>query len=201
MSLEKPQNFEIVNMGKHKFFEEVYKEILEANGDFIEYQENFSKEEFLDYLVRDKNVLLHGSNDSNIQELESRQANCRSKKFGNMKGVYAVNDSVIPIFYSIIDKNRFEGTSVSAIDTTIDEKGTAQKKYHFAMNKNMLNIQPWSEGAVYILPKESFEQGTDDAGNLIEEWMSKVSIKPLAKLKILPNDFRFLSEVEAINDD
>ena len=202
MSKEKLENFSDTQKSEqYSVFESLFSKILNAEGDFIEYREDVPKEEFFDYLVREKKVLLHGSNDQHIQELKPRQANCRSKKFGNMRGVYATNDPVLPIFHAVIDKGRFKGASVSAVDTETDESGTVQKQYRFKVNKEMWEIQPWSEGVVYILPKESFEQGIDDDGEPVEEWISKTPVKPLAKLKVLPADFRFLKDIEIIEKE
>jgi len=199
MNPDKPQSQDVRDAERKRLFSELYEEALTKKaGDFIEYRGGFPKEEFLDFLVREKGVLLHGSNEQAIQELEPRQANCRSKKFGNMKGVYAVEDPLLPIFYSIKDKNRFKGLAVSGFEVAHDESGS-RKKYHFEVSRGTLEENPWSEGVVYVLPKETFEQGTDDEGRPIDEWMSKIPVQPIAKLKVAPDDFRYLDKIQPID--
>jgi len=196
---EDVQNEETESSKRERLFNGMYDSMTSKNdGDFIEYQGEFPKEEFLDFLVHEKGFLLRGTNNSTIQELEPRQANCASKKFGNMCGVYAVEDSVLPIFYSIKDKDLFNGIAESGVGEIPSEEGP-QKKYHFAVSREALESNLWSEGAVYILPRETFKQGGDDDGGLIDEWASEVTVKPVAKLKISPNDFRFLDEIQPLD--
>lgn len=182
-----------------KAFEALYQNLLHANGGFIEYDISYPKVDFLRFLSKKKNLLIHGSNyDSN--ELVPKQANCRSKKFGNLNAVYATEDGVLPTFYAIRDKQKFRGVSNSGYSDIKHEDGTVEIKYNFEVEPHMLEINPWSEGVVYILPKAPFEQGTDDEGSLIDEWVSKKSVYPLGKLKIKPEDFPFLKDIKPIKD-
>lgn len=73
-----------------------------------------------------------------------------------------------------------------------------EKTYHFAVGADMLALRPWSDGAVYILPQEAFEQGVDDNGMLIDEFVSRAPVTPIARLKVGPEDFPYLDSVGAI---
>ena len=200
MSLEKYKNPENKEIKKERLFSELYEEILaKKDGDYIDYRASFPKKDFLAYLLSQKDVLLHGSNNNNIQELEPRQANCISKELGNMKGVYSVDDPVLPMFYAIKDKHKFRGFAVSGIDN--NQEGDAPKKnYIFKVSKEAYDAKPWSEGVVYILPRESFKQVADDDGELTNEWFSIEPVKPLAKLKINPQDFPYLDKIQPLDD-
>src|SRR3989344_3476516 len=174
-------------------FDRKYQEALTREDNFVEFEGPYSKKEFLDYVVENYNVVLHGSNRKDIIKLEPRQANCKSKKFGNMLGVYATEDDVLPMFYAIKDSEKFQGVAISGYQNTTSESGEAiDKKYEFKIDFDVAKLKPWSEGVIYILPKDSFEQGTDDSGKLIDEWMSSKSVRPVAKLKLSPEEFPYI---------
>lgn len=183
---------------KKLLFDKMYQDALQKEDSFIEFEGPYSKKEFLDYVVKNYNVVLHGSNKKNINEFEPRQANCQSKKFGNQIGVYATEDDVLPMFYAIQDSEKFQGMAASGYSSETDENRVTEKKYLFEIDANLIAIKPWSEGVVYILPKDSFEQGTDDDGKLIDEWMSKAPVKPNAKLKLEPEEFPYLNDIKTI---
>lgn len=185
------------NQEQAQAFEELYKKILSADGNFIEYNLPYAKREFLEYLTEKKNLLVHGSN-WDTEELEPRLANCKSKKFGNLNAVYATADAVLPIFYAIKDKEKFRGMANSGFSEKKEVNRATKKVYTFGIEPEMLKSDPWSVGVVYILPKDLFEQGTDDDGVLIDEWVSRHPVKPLAKLRVTPEDFPYLKDIGVI---
>jgi hypothetical protein len=90
------------------FFQNLHQKILEAEDVFvIENIEDFSKSDFLKYLAETRDFVFHGTNSSEIEELEPRQANCKSKKFGNLNAVYATTDHVLPVFHAVFNKKYF----------------------------------------------------------------------------------------------
>ena len=64
---------------KKLLFDKIYQEALAKEGNIIEFEGPYSKKEFLDYVVKNYDVVLHGSNNKDIGEFEPRQANCASK--------------------------------------------------------------------------------------------------------------------------
>lgn len=173
-------------------FERTWRNIKESKVKII--PKSIKVIDFMIWLSETQNVLFHGSNNQNITELEPRKANCTSKEFGNLKGVYAVSDPILPIFYAIKDTQKFRGMARSGILTT--ESG--DKKYNFEISPELLEINPWSDGAIYILPKEKFRQGKDDYGNKIDEWICEEKIKPIGKILITPEDFPYLDQITPI---
>ncbi len=174
-------------------FASIWDAALATLGAFIDYQSELPKVDFLEFLVKEKQLLLHGSN-WDVSALEPRLANCASKKFGNLNAVYAVEDAVLPIFYAIKDKNSFSGVAVSGTH----QDGDAPKEYIFKVEQRMLDIQPWSPGVVYILDRKGCEQGTDDNRLLIDEYISRTSVIPLAKLAVNPQDFPYLNAIDSL---
>lgn len=183
---------------KQEDFEQFYQTLFSSRtGDAmvpIEYSLPYPKEEFLNFLTREKEVLLHGSSKRGLEVIEPQQANDSEKRFGNKRAVYAVADSVLPIFYAIQDRSKINGAIISGAETDAE---TGEVKYEFRMPKAVIDAEPWTQGAVYILDRSQFTQGADDQGNLIDEWASETSVEPLAKLEVNPEDFRFLDSVEA----
>ncbi len=174
---------------KQKAFEEAWDLALKNPEKNVSLLDGYSKSEFLDYVAQSKKMVLHGSN-YRVDTLIPKQANCRSKKFGNLEAVYATKDSVLPIFYAIKDKNLFRGVAESGVNETENNK-----EYHFAVEEKILKTSPWSGGQVYILPEEDFEQGTDDSGQPIDEYVSRKEIKPVVRIDIGPEDFPYLDKI------
>lgn len=200
MSHESLSPTENTEAEKVEVFEKMWKELPEEGG-YIEFKSDFPKHEFLEFLVENKNVVLHGT-PLDLGELEPRQANDKAKKFGNFSGVYATQDSIIPIFHAIRDKRKYRGSTQSGLRTSTDAKGNIlSREYRFAMNKEALEKAPWSEGVVYILPKEKFQQGTNDQGESSNEFVSLEPVKPIAKLRISPADFPYLDTIEPLNNE
>lgn len=183
---------------KREDFERLYQSLLSPRNDSdslatIEYNLPYPKEEFLGFLTREKEILLHGSPKQNLESIEPQQANDSAKRFGNKKAVYAVADPVLPIFHAIQDRSKLRGLIIS--NAEIDQE-TGEAKYEFRMPQAVIEVKPWAEGAVYILDRNQFTQGTDDQENPIDEWASEIPVKPIAKLEVGPEDFRFLESIE-----
>jgi hypothetical protein len=187
------QHEQILKAEKQAAFDFTYQQALAHPGSFIEYTLPYPKHEFLDFLVATKDVVLHGSSHSNISELKPQLANCKSKKFGNLNGVYATGDSVLPIFYAIQNEKKLKGQQ---IDSGYWEQ-EGKKTYNFAVSsKEVLDSYPWSDGVIYILPRKAFEQGTNNEGHPIDEFISRVPVTPIAKLRVAPEDFDYLNQVQ-----
>jgi hypothetical protein len=63
--------------------------------------------------------------------------------------------------------------------------------YFFSVNEEMLARSPWTDGMVYILPGDGFEQ-TSKGGLRFDEWAKSEPVCPLARLPVSPGDFPFL---------
>lgn len=183
-------------------FDDLWRKTIETRENFIHYELPYPKHEFLEYLVRHKPVLLHGSNWVGLEPLEPRLANCRAKKFGNLVGVYATQDDILPLFHAIRDPKKWRGRSSSGYSEYQDKyTGTMKKKYDFAADRKILDSDPWGDGVVYILPRDAFEQGTSDDGNPIDEFVSRASVTPLTRLRVKPEDFPYLKNVAPLQEE
>lgn len=194
MNLESPSTQK--QESKEQIFEAFFENVLQNKGQdipVIEYNLPYPKEEFLKFLVENKNVLLHGSTNQNLEILEPRQANDKRKKSGNKNAIYGVTDPVLSIFYAIRDRKNLQGVIESGIKTNEE---TGKSEYEFKIPKNNEETQPWTKGMIYILDKGKFSPEKEDDGRLSNEWIVDVPIKPLAKLEVGPEDFPHMDKVE-----
>lgn len=153
----------------------------------VQYAGPYPKHEFLHYLVEHHPVLVHGSNRPDIEILEPRAESDNAGRV--IHAVFAASDGIWSMFFAILDRKPY-GFSVH--NGCRREPGG--KVYYFSTST--LHDQPWTDGMMYVLPRDSFEQMLDADGNPTDQWMSRSAVRPLAKLAIAPADFIFLQEVQ-----
>lgn len=186
MNFEKP-----LPASESEQFDALLAEMERNPGGYIEYRSGSPKHKFLEYLL-ERGYLLHGSFvEEDVDTLEPRQANDRSKKSGNQKAVYAVSDPILPLFYAIKDRSRLRGLVQSGCST--DDQGV--RTYRFQIDGTRSEKDPWKDGVVHVLSKDGFVQTIDDAGKLTNEWVSHVPVQSVARLRVAPDDFPFLEDV------
>ena len=175
-------------------------------GSYIDYQLPYPKWEYLSYLCETKELVLHGSQNLDIDDVEPRQAN-DVRTFSNQRAIYATTDGIWVIYFAIIDRNRFPGMSLfnSCLRARIGEDQLSEPLYFFSITQCMLLQKPWCEGAVYILPRQEFvqeaPQETQGVQVVFPHWTSNVTAKPIAKIKVGPTDFPFLAQIHGHNDE
>ena len=146
------------------------------------YDVPWPKHEFLRWLVRARDVLLHGTNDGAIERFEPRDN-------GDFVGrpvtaVFATSDGVWPMYFAIADRRVVR----SLINDCVVRGGTTD--YFFSVGTRPPDAYPWSDGTVYVLPRGPFEQGHGGV-----EWLSREPVTPLARVPVAPADFPFLERV------
>lgn len=179
------------------------RQVENGDGSEIDYTLAAPKWQFLCYLADTKDVLVHGSGNSDIEVFEPRQSN-DIHEFGNRKAVYAASDALWAMYFAIVDRANYVESLVNACFRVIEPDGTKSEPfYFFSINDDALPQDPWRTGTIYILPRDSFEQQAmgDYRGVDIEiaQWASLVEVKPLAKITVQPEDFPFLSQIRGHN--
>ena len=188
------------NEQKTRIFENIYETSCRGKGTVtIDYNCEFPKHEFLCYLVENKNVVLHGSNEKKLRSLVPLRRSLDSRQVGNLNAIYASSDGIWPIFYAVWDRRCFGETNNSCFWAK-DSEGKLRKYYAFFLashgeEREATDERCWTDGMVYILPRDSFNRLVDDAGNQLEEWASTQPVQALARLPVSPHDFIFLDEV------
>lgn len=178
---------------KRQAFDRLFEAALRSGKDStVEVDTDHPKHEFLRYLVEQREVLLHGSNRADIEVLEpKRQTDCSGKQ---IHAVFASGDGIWPLFFAIVDQANYRGSLRNGCWVITNQKGASQRFYFFSLNRAMLAQGPWTDGTVYILPREGFTQ-TSRGVIRFDEWASDRAVRPLARLPVTPEDFPFLNQV------
>ncbi len=180
-------------------FERLYEMMLiQEAGATIDYTLSAPKWQFLCYLCDRKNVVLHGSGDTQITELAPRKAN-DVNAFGDRQAIYAASDGIWAMFFAVVDRERYVTSLVNSCCRVVKAEGTSAPYYFFSVNGDALSHNPWRLGVVYALPGATFEPQPRQwyRGLEIEpaQWASLEAVKPLAKLSVGPEDFPFLAQI------
>lgn len=176
------------------------------SGSFVNYQLASPKWKFLSYLCKSRNLVLHGSQNADIAVVEPRKA-IDVKAFSKQDAIYATTDGIWVMYYAIIDRKNFSPLSLfnSCLDIQSSPEQTLGPLYFFSITHSALIQKPWRDGTIYVLPRENFEQ--EPAQQMLgaeirfPHWISTKSAKPLAKLRVQPQDFPFLAQVHGHNDE
>ena len=175
-------------------------------GSFVDYQLSAPKWQFLSYLCKSRNLVLHGSQNQDIEKVEPRKA-LDTKAFSAQDAIYATTDGIWAIYFAIIDRVNFGPLSLfnSCLYIRFLPKLTKGPLYFFSVTHSALVNRPWCNGAIYILPRETFEQEPEQSimGATINfpHWISPESVKPVAKLLVTPHDFPYLSQIHGHDDE
>lgn len=183
-------------------FDRLLATIIEAPGGEIDYRLPEPKWQFLCHLADRHGLLLHGSTDPDIDLFEPRKSN-DVHAFGDRRAVYAASDGIWPLYYAILDRQRFP-MSLNNACIRVAGDAPSEPHYFFSISQQALAQRPFRNGWVYLLPRESFEQQPPlTSGELriqVPQWASAVAVKPMARLAISPGDFPFLSALRGHDD-
>lgn len=162
------------------------------------------KWQFLSHLADGHGLVLHGSGDPSIRVFEPRKAN-DLQAFGNQRAVYASGDGIWSTFFAIADRDRI-GSVTNACIRLVDATGrVSPPRYVFSVSRSALPSHPWRAGTVYVLPGDTFTpQSPLRFGEYevrIPQLASLVPVRPLARVTVEPDDFPFLAQVRAHDDD
>ncbi len=174
-------------------------------GKSIDYDLPYPKWHFLSYLGEMHDIVLHGSWNKDISRIEPQRAQ-DVRAFSAQRAIYATTDGIWAIFFAILDrKNHTLGLFNSCLQARLPTGELSEPLYFFSINDDALKCRPWSQGAVYMLPKEHFEQEPPQRHQGIEvvfpHWIGKVETVPVAKLIVGPDDFPFLKNVRGHNQE
>ena len=180
-----PQPVLYLDDEKVKAFEYLYQSTLDRGiGRAIDYNLVYSKHEFLTYLVEHKNVVLHGSSQTDIEVFLPIRKGFETEEDKDANGVYAAPDAILTTYFASCDHAKIAGTN-NGFFTAKDASGRGRRFYLLAIGIDSDRENPWSVGTVYILPRDTFVKIHD------WDWVSKVPVQPLAKLPVCRKDIPF----------
>jgi hypothetical protein len=180
--------------------------VMHGAGRWLEAHLPIPKWAFLCWLADVKGLLMHGSGDANIDIFEPRRPNDDSPDgFSKQSAVFAASDGIWPMFYAVLDRERYRVRMLNGALCFELLGELSDMRYFFSLTREVLDLYPWREGAVYILPRKGFQQGPppyDLGGWRVHEphWANPEPVRPLAKLRVSPTDFPFLERVRGHDD-
>ncbi|WP_062051396.1 hypothetical protein [Bacillus sp. JCM 19034] len=166
-------------------FEGVYNQL--CKGEYKRYSGPYPLHLLLHYLITEKELLVHGSNLSDITTFEPRRQTLFNGK--PVTAVFASSDGIWSLFFAVVNRLEYEG-SLKNLCILIGDK----RYYYFSLNRDWSGPL-WREGTIYLLPRCSFTQGGAKA-----EWVSTVEVEPIVKLNVSPEDFIFRNQVKRHNE-
>lgn len=183
-------------------FDRLLDEALLAGPEaFIDYQLAAPRWQFLCHAADRGGFVLHGTGNPDITIFEPRQSNDVGE-FGNRSAVYAASDGLWPMYFAILDRDRYD---IGLVNACIQVAGLEGSYYYFSITASALEQQPWRTGIVYLLPGETFELQPSimDNGREIKvaQVASLVPVRPAAKLLVRPEDFPFLHAIRGHDND
>ena len=158
------------------------------------------------YLCETREVVLHGSQVVGIDVVEPRQAD-DIRAFSNQRAIYATTDGIWVIYFAIIDRKKYSPMSLfnSCFRAGVLPDQLSDPMYFFSISHSALLQKPWCEGAVYILPRQSFTQEAAQHVQGIDvvfpHWINGSPTRLIAQLIVGPQDFPFLDQIHGHNDE
>lgn len=195
----------LLDADKEAAFARLLDEMLTArDGRLQSYDLPWPKHEYLQYVALQNKVIFHGSANPDIAEFSTKRTsmelNDKSGR-GNVQGIYGTHDDLWPMFFAITNRDKITGSIRNGFSTYRRADGTEIRVYNFSINKDWLDKDPWRTGMMYFLPRETFRRMPISLeGGESNEWVSEVSVRPLAKMVIEPEDFPFLAQVGGHDD-
>ena len=184
-------------------FDRLLATTIETPGGEIDYRLPAPKWQFLCHLADAHALLLHGSTNPQIVLFEPRKSN-DAHAFGDRRAVYAASDGIWPLYYAVLDRQRFP-MSLNNACIRIAGEVPSEPHYFFSISQSALAQRPFRNGWVYLLPRTSFEQQPPlkSAGLQVEvqQWASLEAVHPIARLAVSPEDFPFLAALRGHDDE
>jgi hypothetical protein len=164
----------------------------------MEYDLSFPKSEFLHYICDWRGYVLHGSPLHDLKVLRPIRQSGDNNEFGNRQQIFASPDAIWAMWFAILDKGKVNLTRNGSV--RVGRGSRRIKYYHFELPKSNKENNPFTEGMIYITREQDFPDKRpfpilDWFDAEIEEWGSTQPVFPLARIRILPQDFPYLDQV------
>jgi hypothetical protein len=146
------------------------------DGGAVEYRDDAPKWWFLHHLLR-RGFVLHGSNAREIDEFETRsQTDAHNAR--RVEGVFATDDAIWPLYFATVNRRVVNGL------INWCEHVPGKSRYLFSIEADPAEPRSWTDGAVYALPRETFEPTPGS-----RELISLVPVRPRLRVAVTPADF------------
>jgi hypothetical protein len=133
---------------------------------------------FLHHLVT-HGFLLHGSNQGEIDEFKTRQT--FDAHDVPIDAVFASDDAIWPIYFAVVNR-----PVAKSYINWCEHPGNGTSRYLFSIGSDPRTESSWTTGTIYALPRVTFEPTPAS-----RELVSRVPVRPRARLTVEPEDFPF----------
>lgn len=174
-------------------------------GEPIDYHLEAPRWQFISHVVERHGLIAHGSQNPAIERFEPRRAN-HAHAFGDRTAVYGASDGLWAMFYAILDRPAHPMLIVnSAARIELDDQSLSDPFYFFSISRPALLARAFRAGTLYFLPRDTFEPMPPVTVNgmrtHVPQWASLVPVIPLARIEVRPDDFPFLGQIRAHDDE
>jgi hypothetical protein len=136
---------------------------------------------FLHHLVS-RGFLLHGSNEPAIDEFRTRQT--FDAHSAPINAVFASDDAIWPLYFAVVNR-----PVAQSYINWCEHPNNGTSRYLFSIGSDPRDDSSWTNGTIYVLPRETFEPTPDS-----RELVSSVPVRPRARLTVGPRDFPFKAQ-------
>lgn len=189
---------------KQAAFEALWQSVP-ASG-WVDYDLPYPKWQFLSYLCQSRELVLHGSQHQTISVLEPRLA-LDVRAFSAQRAIYATTDGIWVIYFAMLDRQKYPDMTLfnSCLRVQFSAGALSDPLYFFSITYSALLKKPWCEGAVYILPRQTFTQEAPQTVQGMEiifpHWISALPVEPVAKVRVGPQDFPFFAQIHGHDNE
>lgn len=170
----------------------------------VDYTLDAPRWQFICHIADTRDVVVHGSGNPGITRFEPRQP-IDMTEFGNQNAVYAASDGLWPMYFAILDRDRYPIWLINGSGRIVGADGEPREPfYFFSISEAALAAEPWRRGTIYFLPRDTFRQQPPLESNgqhvLVPQWASLEPVTPLAKIEVGAEDFPLLSRMRGHPD-
>jgi len=177
--------------------------IENKNGGWIDYDLPYPRHEFVQYVMALDIFIFHGSNRQDIETFAPVRASVElydKRGIGNLQAVYGTHDGLWAMFFAVVNRGQLRGSIRNGVMYFHNRAGEQLAMYNFSINQEQLAEKPWTEGALYFLPRDTFERQWLTDESYANEWASHEPVDPIARLHVDPADFPFLEKIGGHDD-
>ncbi|QGQ93868.1 hypothetical protein EHS13_02575 [Paenibacillus psychroresistens] len=169
-------------------YDKIYSDAISKNTEII-YSSSYPKYRFIQYISSTKSVILHGSNNKEILEFETRRQTFYNGQY--VEAVFGTKNGIWSLFYAVFDRQKLVNNYRNAC---LKVRKYKKNYYFFSLTRQTMNKNPWTKGTVYFLPQETFES-TNSSIVSFDEWISRTPVTPITNITVEPQDFYFVDKV------
>jgi hypothetical protein len=174
----------------HREYEEFTKTFVDPPGSAEGLGAPGDTTSYLRWLATHRQVLFHGSQRDNISELAVDRESTDSTTFGNQRAVFATDDPIWAMWFALLTRGPGFRSTRNGVWTIRHDPLTRQ--YFFSVNTTQSDEDLFTDGWLYVLPRDGFTPEPPFAGLLQSgQWVNLNPVAPLARLAVSPSDFPF----------